>query len=297
MPGLEEKTDNKKLKNVKIITKEKQKTNAYTKGKVNAYNGSNADDIYVGGNIGTYKTDVENSGTYINDEIETNVGNEATESTFEKTGAQYYTYLFVKRAFDIVGSIVGIAVLIPVTLVIGVARIILKENDGPLFYEQLRVGKDGKAFRMYKFRTMCIDADEKLRIYLLEHKNEENAKYYKKYKKFKDDPRVTKLGKFLRKTSIDELPQVINIFLGNMSIVGPRPYLSREKEDMGEAYDEIIKVKPGLTGYWQINGRSNATFKKRVSFDLYYIENRSLKLDAKIFLKTFEKVLKKEGAE
>ena len=112
------------------------------------------------------KTNIVNGDTYIDGEIETDIGNEAAESSFEKRGARYYTYLFVKRTFDIIGSIVGIAVLIPVTLVVGVARIILKEKDGPLFYKQLRVGKNGKAFRMYKFRTMCIDADEKLKIYL-----------------------------------------------------------------------------------------------------------------------------------
>lgn len=214
----------------------------------------------------------------------------------EKKGISYFTYLLVKRIFDIVGSFIGIIILIPTTIVIWMARIILKENDGPLFYEQLRYGKNGKVFRLYKFRTMVIDADEKLKKFLAENKDDERAKYYKKYKKLKDDPRVTKLGKFLRKTSIDELPQLINIFLGQMSFVGPRPYLIREKDDMGKSFDEIMKVKPGLTGYWQVSGRSNALFEERIKLDLYYAEHKSLWFDAKIFLKTFKAVLKREGA-
>lgn len=295
MSGLEVKVDTEKLENVNTITKAKQETNLYTKAKANSYDiGIENNESYINEGVNAYKVD---GNTYVSEGIETDTENAETETILEKNRIQYYTYLFVKRVFDIVGSVLGIVVLIPVTLVIATTKAILKENDGPLFYEQLRVGKNGKVFRMYKFRTMCIDADEKLRVYLLEHKDEENALYYKKYKKLKDDPRVTKFGRFLRKTSIDELPQVINILIGNMSFVGPRPYLTREKEDMGEAYDEIIKVKPGLTGYWQINGRSNATFRDRVKLDLHYIKNRSLMEDAKIFFKTFAKVLKKEGAE
>lgn len=215
----------------------------------------------------------------------------------EKKGLSYYTYLFVKRVFDIIGSIIGIVILIPVTVAVWIARIALKENDGPLFYEQLRYGKNGKMFRMYKYRSMCMNADEKLEKYLMENENNDDIEYYKKYKKLKDDPRITKLGGFLRKTSIDELPQMINVFLGQMSIVGPRPYISRERDDMGNAFNVIITVKPGLTGYWQVRGRNNATFDDRVKFDLYYIEHKSLLFDAKIFLKTFRIVLNHDGAK
>ena len=215
----------------------------------------------------------------------------------DKKGLSYYTYLFAKRFFDIVGSIIGITILIPVTVAVWIARIVLKENDGPLFYEQLRYGKNGKMFRLYKFRSMCMNADEKLEKYLKENEDKEDVQYYKKYKKFKEDPRITKLGKFLRKTSIDELPQVINILFGQMSFVGPRPYLPREKEDIGSAFNEIVSVKSGLTGYWQVSGRSNAMFEDRVKLDLYYIEHQSLGLDAKIFFKTFKAVFLHEGAK
>ena len=122
------------------------------------------------------------------------------------------------------------------------------------------------------------------------------AEEYQKNKKLKHDPRITKMGKFIRSTSIDELPQLINIFLGHMSFVGNRPYLPREKGDMGEYYEDIIKTKPGLTGYWQVNGRSKTTFEERLKLEKYYSNNASLKLDIKIFFKTFKVVLFKIGA-
>ena len=233
------------------------------------------------------------------EKIEFNPAIHEVDDTYieEKKGLSYYTYLFAKRFFDIVGSIIGVAILIPVTVAVWIARIVLKENDGPLFYEQLRYGKNGKMFRLYKFRSMCMNADEKLEKYLKENEDKEDVQYYKKYKKFKEDPRVTKLGKFLRKTSIDELPQVINILFGQMSFIGPRPYLPREKEDIGSAFNEIVSVKSGLTGYWQVSGRSNAMFEDRVKLDLYYIEHQSLGLDAKIFFKTFKAVFSHEGAK
>ena len=155
---------------------------------------------------------------------------------------------------------------------------------GPIFYKQKRIGKDGKTFEMYKYRTMVVDADEKLKQYLEE--NEEAREEYSKYKKLKHDPRVTKIGNFLRKTSLDEFPQLLNILKGEMTLVGPRPYLPREKEDMGEFYKEIIKCKPGITGWWQINGRSNTTFEERLEKDEYYVKNRNILLDIKIVGKT-----------
>ena len=294
MPGLEVKVDTEKLENVNTITKAKQETNLYTKAKANSYDiGIENNASYINEGVNAYKVD---GNTYVSEGIETDTENAETETILEKNRIQYYTYLFVKRVFDIVGSVLGIVVLIPVTLVIATTKAILKENDGPLFYEQLRVGKNGKVFRMYKFRTMCIDADEKLRVYLLEHKDEENALYYKKYKKLKDDPRVTKFGRFLRKTSIDELPQVINVLKGDMSLVEPRPYLPREKEDMGEYYDCIIQSRPGVTGYWQIAGRNDVTFEDRLRMDYEYNKKKSLKTDLKLLAKTVLKVVKKEGA-
>ena len=207
---------------------------------------------------------------------------------------QNIAYRFVKRLIDIVAGIVGIIILIPLTIVLGIIRIIKKENDGPLFYEQLRIGKNGKQFRMYKYRSMCMNADERLKEYLEE--NEEAKKEYKKYKKLKCDPRVTKLGKVLRATSLDEFPQLINVLIGNMSLVGPRPYLPREQKEMGEYYSSIIKVKPGITGPWQIRGRSKITFEDRLKLDLEYVNKCSIKNDIKILWNTFAKVLKKDGA-
>ena len=160
------------------------------------------------------------------------------------------SYACVKRGIDILGSLVGITCLAPITLIVYIANIIAKEN-GPIFYTQQRIGKDGKLFKMYKFRSMVVGADDILAKYLAE--NEEARREYRKYKKLKYDPRITKVGKFIRKVSIDEFPQFINILNGEMSLVGPRPYLPREQKDMGDAYDTIVTCKPGLTGYWQVN--------------------------------------------
>lgn len=216
------------------------------------------------------------------------------EDLKEKIKGKHITYRFVKRLIDILGGLVGTLLLIPITLCVYFARKILKEDDGPLFYEQLRIGKNGKVFRMYKYRSMVIGADEKLEEYLKQ--NEEARKEYKEYKKLKNDPRITKIGKFIRKTSLDEFPQFINVLKGDMSLVGPRPYLPREKEDMGEYYTYIVKSRPGITGYWQIAGRSDVTFEDRLKMDYNYIQNKSLKTDFKILVKTILNVIKKEGA-
>ena len=200
----------------------------------------------------------------------------------------------IKRFVDIIMGLIGTLILIPITIGIFIARKILHEDDGPIFYEQLRIGKDGKVFRMYKYRSMVIGADEKLSTYLKE--NEEARKEYSKYKKLKNDPRITKVGKFIRKTSIDEFPQFINVLLGQMSLVGPRPYLPREQEDMGNYYKYIIQCKPGITGYWQTSGRSDVTFDDRLKMDFKYCQKRSLKVDAKLLMKTILNVVKKEGA-
>ncbi len=203
-------------------------------------------------------------------------------------------YKLIKRIVDIIGGLVGIILLIPITIVLYIVTLFSKENKGPLFFEQLRIGKDGKEFRLYKFRSMVMHADEKLWEYL--NNNPEAKEEYKKYKKLKEDPRITKLGKFLRKTSLDEFPQFINVLKGDMSLVGPRPYLYREKEDMGEKYDEIIMVKPGLTGYWQVNGRSDVDFNERINMDIAYIKDRTLWLDFKLIIKTILKIFVNKGA-
>lgn len=231
------------------------------------------------------------------EKIEFNPAIHEVDDTYieDNKGLSYYTYLFVKRFFDIVGSIIGIAILIPVTVAVWIARIVLKENDGPLFYEQLRYGKNGKMFRLYKFRSMCMNADEKLEKYLKE--NEEARKEFEETQKLDNDPRITKLGAFLRKTSLDELPQMINILFGQMSFIGPRPVIKKEIERYGKNKNKFLSVKPGLTGYWQVNGRSNTTYKERMELELYYVDHQSLWLDAKIFFKTFKAVFSHEGAK
>lgn len=203
-------------------------------------------------------------------------------------------YKITKRAIDIIGAIIGIILLIPTIILVYIARKILKEDQGPLFYKQLRYGKNGKIFRLYKFRSMCINADKKLKEYL--DNNEDAKNEFEKTHKLQKDPRITKLGNFLRKTSLDELPQMINILKGEMSFVGPRPVISEEVEEYGVNKDKFLSVTPGLTGYWQVNGRSNTTYEERMLMELYYVENCSLWLDTKIFFKTFITVFKKEGA-
>lgn len=201
--------------------------------------------------------------------------------------------LALKRFIDIIGALVGIILLVPITLIVFLGNRICKDK-GPLFYSQQRIGKNGKIFKMYKFRSMIIGADEVLKELL--EKDEEARKEYEEYKKLKDDPRVTKMGKFLRKTSLDEFPQFINVLKGEMSIVGPRAYMLKEKEEMGEAYNKIVKCKPGITGLWQVSGRSETTFDERLDIDLEYYEKFDTALDIEILLKTVTTVVKKEGA-
>lgn len=198
-----------------------------------------------------------------------------------------------KRLIDIVGSILGILALIPLTIGIYIANFIAGDK-GPIFYSQNRIGKNGKMFKMYKYRSMVIDAEEKLEEYLAE--NEEAREEFKEFKKLKNDPRITKIGKFIRKTSLDEFPQFINVLKGEMSLVGPRPYLPREREEMNGFYKYIVSCKPGITGFWQTNGRSELTFNERLDMDMEYFYKNNLKLDLKILEKTVEKIVEKEGA-
>ncbi len=199
----------------------------------------------------------------------------------------------LKRVIDIIAGIFGIIALLPLTLIIYIANLICKDK-GPVFYTQERYGKNGKIFKLYKYRSMVVGADEKLKEYLEE--NEEAKKEYKEYKKLKDDPRITKVGKFIRKTSLDEFPQFINVLKGDMSLVGPRPYLPREREDINGFFNYITSVKPGITGLWQVNGRSDTTFTERLTLDMSYYYKHNLKMDLKILGKTVKDVVKKEGA-
>lgn len=203
-------------------------------------------------------------------------------------------YKILKRIVDIIGALCGIIMLVPMTIGIYIANLIVGDN-GLIFYSQNRIGKDGKIFKMYKFRSMVMGADEKLEKYLEE--NEEARREYKINKKLKDDPRVTKIGKFIRKTSIDEFPQFVNVLKGDMSLVGPRPYLPREVDDMGKAYPYITAVKPGVTGLWQVRGRNDVTFKDRLNLDMEYFEKKSLLFETKILFWTVKSVVCKKGAK
>ncbi len=198
-----------------------------------------------------------------------------------------------KRVIDIMSGIVGIILLIPITIFVVVCNIFSKEN-GPIFFKQKRIGKDGKVFTMYKYRTMVVNAEEILQKHIAEQTD--IGKEYIKNKKIKNDPRITKIGKFLRATSLDEFPQFINVIKGEMSLVGPRPYLPREKEEMGDYYNYIIQIKPGVTGPWQVAGRNNLKFVDRLELDKEYCNNRGNKRDLMIILRTIKKVVKKEGA-
>ena len=200
----------------------------------------------------------------------------------------------IKRIFDIFVGLIGTLLLIPITIGIYIAKKILKEDDGPIFYDQLRIGKDGKHFKLYKYRSMIVGADEILKEYL--SNNEEARIEFEQNQKLKNDPRITKLGNFLRKTSLDEFPQFINILKGDMSLVGPRPIVDREIELFGDKMKTVHSVRPGLTGYWAANGRSDTTYEQRVEMEAYYAENFSLLLDIKIIVKTIKSVIIKEGA-
>lgn len=227
--------------------------------------------------------------SYENEEIEEIVASKLTD----RNESILLLERFIKRTVDFLGGIAGTILLVPITIAVFIGNKILKDN-GPIFYTQERIGKNGKKFKMYKFRSMVLNADEKLEKYLSE--NEEARKEYKKYRKLKNDPRITKMGRLLRKTSLDEFPQFINIIKGDMSLVGPRPYLEKEKEEMNGFFKYITSMKPGLTGFWQVNGRNDVTFVDRLDMDMNYYYTRSLKLDAKILYKTVKKVVKREGA-
>lgn len=198
-------------------------------------------------------------------------------------------YAFFKRAMDIVCSGLALFVLSPIMLVIALA---VRSDGGPAFYSQVRVGKNGKTFRIYKFRSMCVNADAPEMLAKLAALNEMDGPAFK----IKNDPRITKVGRFIRRTSLDELPQLINIFLGDMTIVGPRPPLVSEVEQYTDYQRQRLLVKQGLTCYWQCSGRNNINFDEWVELDLKYIRERSLWTDIKIILKTVPAVLSGDGA-
>lgn len=198
-------------------------------------------------------------------------------------------YCFLKRFFDIILSLMAIIVLSPLMIIVAII-IYVDDKGSPLFIQE-RYTENGKVFRMYKFRSMYVDADK--RFNEVAHLNEMGGNVAFKSK---NDPRITKIGKFIRKTSIDELPQLFNILKGDMSIVGPRPPITREVIQYTPYQMNRLLVKGGLTCFWQCGGRSNLSFDEQVQLDIKYIEQRSLWLDFKLILKTVQTVLKMDGA-
>jgi len=196
-----------------------------------------------------------------------------------------------KRLFDIIGSILALLAFSPLFILIGV--LILITDGHPIFYRQNRIGQGGKIFRIIKFRSMYKDADKILK---------NNPDVYRKYLEndYKlpegEDPRITKIGRFLRKTSLDELPQFLNVLIGDMSLVGPRPIVPEELREYGEKKSKFLMMKPGITGIWQVSGRSELKYPERTEVELKYIQVQSFSFDLRVLFKTVNCVLKRQGA-
>ena len=203
-------------------------------------------------------------------------------------------YRFIKRLFDVVIILIGCVFLIPLYIIIRIAYLFTGDFH-KIIYVQPRIGKNGKIFNIYKFRTMEHNAEEHLKELL--DKNPKLKEEYTRNKKLEKDPRITKVGRFVRRFSIDETPQFINVFIGQMSVIGNRPYLTYEKRDMGKYYENIVKTKPGITGIWQISGHNNVPFKSRLVLEAQYSEQACLSIDAHIFFRTFSTLLMGGGGK
>lgn len=203
-----------------------------------------------------------------------------------------FLYHFIKRLFDILISGLSLIVFSPIFLLIAI--LIKIDSKGKVFYRHKRIGKNGETIYLYKFRSMYFDSNERLEKML---KNPVIRKEWEENFKLQNDPRITKFGKVLRKTSLDELPQLVNILRGDMSIVGPRPVIESELEKYGEEKEKFLSVTPGLTGWWACNGRSCTSYEDRKKLELYYVEHRGIFLDLKIMFKTFISVIRGNGAK
>ena len=198
-------------------------------------------------------------------------------------------YHFVKRVFDIVFSLILIVILLPLFIIISVF-VCLGSKGGP-FFRHYRIGKNGRVIYIYKFRTMVPHAEEMIKDFTPEQKKEWEENF-----KLKNDPRVTRVGRILRATSLDELPQLFNILKGDMSFVGPRPVVEKELKWYGDRQDKLLSVKPGLTGWWACNGRNCVKYPERCDLELYYVDHASLLLDIKVIFKTVASVFSHRGA-
>jgi lipopolysaccharide/colanic/teichoic acid biosynthesis glycosyltransferase len=218
---------------------------------------------------------------------------EGTKETTKTISIQKIIYPYVKRFFDIIFGLIGCIFIIPLAIIIKIAYMV-SGDFAPIFYHQTRVGKNGKEFKMYKFRTMVPNADKELKELL---KNPKYHDEWNKNQKLGHDPRITKIGHVLRKCSIDEFPQFISLLTGNMSLVGPRPLVKGEIEKHHGDAKVYEAVRPGITGWWAVNGRSAITYEKRLELEYYYVKHCSLLLDLKTILKTFQIIWTHEGAK
>lgn len=227
----------------------------------------------------------------LNEEItEIEVNSVYAKQTIRKKNPVYST---AKRVFDICASLVAIILLSPVFLL--VSAFVYLGDPGPVVYGQIRIGKNGKPFKMWKFRSMYKNSDR-----MIDQLTPEQKKQYYTEFKIDNDPRITKVGNIIRKTSLDELPQLFNVLFNDMSLIGPRPLIESEIQmNYADTYQELLSVKPGVTGYWQAYARNNATYQsgERQEMELYYVQHASVWLDIKILFKTVITVLKREGAQ
>ncbi len=206
--------------------------------------------------------------------------------------ADLFRYRMIKRGLDIVLVVASLPVTIPILALVAV--LVKLSSPGPVFYSHRRIRKSGSFFSMWKFRTMCQNSTEVLEQYLT--KNPKARAEWNRTHKLRNDPRITAVGSFLRRYSIDELPQLWNVLTGQMSLVGPRPIVAAEVEKYGDCFGCYCQVKPGLTGLWQVSGRSRVSYEKRVALDCDYVKGWSLVHDFVILLKTFVAVLNRDGA-
>ncbi|MBE6945551.1 MAG: sugar transferase [Ruminococcaceae bacterium] len=215
--------------------------------------------------------------------------NTAVLERTRKASSTRLGYRIAKRAMDILLAGVGTVIAAPFILLIVLA--IKLDSKGPAFYVHNRIGKNGKPLRLYKFRSMYINADQLFQQFTPEQKAEWQENF-----KLREDPRITRVGSFLRRSSLDELPQLLNILQGNLSVVGPRPVVAEELEKYGPNKERFLSVTPGLTGYWQAFTRSDGTYEDRMAMELYYVDHANLWWDIKIILATVGSVLKGRGA-
>lgn len=217
----------------------------------------------------------------------------STEYLTHDISIKKYLYFGVKRLFDILIALIGCLFLLPIILIVKISYLLHKDFDS-IFFRQKRIGKNGKEFNLYKFRSMVPNADEVLKELLKDPKYKEE---WDLNQKFERDPRITSMGNILRKTSLDELPQFINILIGDMSLIGPRPLVPGELDSHNGNHELYESVRPGISGWWAANGRSATTYERRLELEYYYVQHCSLILDIRCVFRTIKAVIFKTGAK